>query len=83
MGVDLVVGGGMMKKDVISEVTVEVKAGLSVDKHTFQVCLNLMQIYAKNNDIKGMVVGFDDRFDESFFKILNTNEEVDKIMHGM
>ena len=35
-------------KNVIGEVSVEVKAGLSVDEKTFRTCLNLISIYAEN-----------------------------------
>lgn len=42
--------------DKIGEVTVEVKAGLSVDEHTFRTCLDLIAIHAKNKGFKGMLI---------------------------
>lgn len=65
------------KKNVIGEVSVEVKAGLSVDERTFRTCMNLVSIYARNNGFDGMVVGFNDpgERDNYFIKRLMTNEE--------
>lgn len=64
-------------KNVIGEVSVEVKAGLSVDERTFRTCMNLIAIHAKNEGLKGMVVRFDDQFLEGCsIKPLETEEEV-------
>lgn len=49
------------KKNVIGEVNVEVKAGLSVDKRTFRTYMDLVAIHAQNEGIKGMVVRFNDQ----------------------
>lgn len=48
----------------IGEVTVEVKAGLSVDTNTFRTCLDLIAIHGKNEGLRGMIVRFpsDDDF---------------------
>lgn len=65
------------KKNVIGEVSVEVKAGLSVDERTFRTCMNLVTIHAQNEGLKGMVVRFDDQFLEGCsIKPLETEEEV-------
>ena len=36
----------------IGSVTVEVKAGLSIDEHTFRTCLDLIAIRARNEEKK-------------------------------
>lgn len=65
------------KKNIIGEVNVEVKAGLSVDKRTFRTCMDLVAIHAQNEGIKGMVVRFNDQdFDRCSIKPLMTEEEV-------
>ena len=65
------------KKNIIGEVSVEVKAGLLVDERTFRTCLNLIAIHAQNEGLKGMVVRFDDQFlDGCSIKPLETEEEV-------
>lgn len=65
------------KKNVIGEVSVEVKAGLSVDERTFRTCINLIAIHAQNKGLKGMVVRFDDQFfDGCHIKPLETEEKV-------
>lgn len=66
------------KKNIIGEVNVEVKAGLSVDKRTFRTCMDLVAIHAQNEGIKGMVVRFNDQdFDRCSIKPLMTEEEVE------
>ena len=40
----------------IGSVTVEVKAGLSIDEHTFRTCLDLIAIRARNEGKKGLVI---------------------------
>lgn len=65
------------KKNIIGEVSVEVKAGLSVDYKTFRTCMNLIAIHARNEGLKGIVVGFpDDCFDGYSIKPLETEEDV-------
>lgn len=65
------------KKNVIGEVSVEVKAGLSVDEKTFRTCMNLVAIHAQNEGLKGMVVRFTDDFFEGYaIKPFETEEEV-------
>lgn len=66
------------KSHVIGEVTVEVKAGLTVDEHTFHTCMSLAAIHGCNQGLKGMVVIFDDA-DTNGYAIfpLETEEEVD------
>lgn len=66
------------KKNVIGEVSVEVKAGLSVDEQTFRTCMSLVAIHAWDEGLKGMVIGFSDSNDRDgyFIKPLETEEEV-------
>lgn len=45
-------------KNVIGNVSVEVKATLSVDEQTFRTCLNLITIHAKQEGIKGIILVF-------------------------
>ena len=44
----------------IGSITVEVKAGLSIDEHTFQTCLDLIAIRARNEGKKGLVITIPD-----------------------
>ena len=71
------------KKNIIGEVSVEVKAGLSVDERTFRTCLNLIAIHAQNEGLKGIVVRFDDQFfDGCSIKPLETEEEVEAALYA-
>lgn len=47
-------------KTVIGEINVEVKTGLSVDRKTAEICRDLLAIYYKNKDCKGVVLSFHD-----------------------
>lgn len=71
------------KKNIIGEVSVEVKAGLSVDEITFKTCLNFIAIHAQNKGLKGMVVRFDDRICEGcYIKPLTTEDEVKAALYA-
>ncbi len=50
----------METKNIIGEVAVEVKTGLSVDKRTAQICMDLLSIHFKNEGVKGVVMRFND-----------------------
>lgn len=68
------------KKNIIGEVSVEVKAGLSVDERTFRTCLNLIAIHAQNEGLKGMVVYFDRNDPEGYSIIpIETDERCSKV----
>lgn len=70
------------KKNIIGEVNVEVKAGLSVDKRTFRTCMDLVAIHAQNEGIKGMVVRFNDQdFDRCSIRLLMTEEEIEAALY--
>lgn len=49
-------------KTVIGEINVEVKTGLSVDRKTAEICRDLLAIYYKNKDCKGVVLAFPDEY---------------------
>lgn len=71
------------KKNIIGEVNVEVKAGLSVDKRTFRTCMDLVAIHAQNEGLKGMVVRFNDQdFDRCSIRPLMTEEEVKAALYA-
>lgn len=73
----------MERKNIIGEVNIEVKAGLSVDKKTLRTCMDLVAIHAWNEGIKGMVVRFDDTdFDRCSIKPLMTEEEVNTALYA-
>ena len=63
---------------VIGEVTVEVKAGLTLDEHTFHTCMSLAAIHGYNQGLEGMVVIFNDAYANGYVIVpLETEEEVD------
>lgn len=71
------------KKNIIGEVNVEVKAGLSVDKRTFRTCMDLVAIHAQNEGIKGMIVRFNDQdIDRCSIRPLMTEEEVNVALYA-
>ena len=43
---------------IVGELEVEVKATLTVDEDTFNTCVNIMTIYAREHGIKGMTLDF-------------------------
>ena len=63
-------------KNVIGEVSVEVKAGLSVDEKTFRTCLNLISIYAENQGAKGIFVNLNDG-SYPLVKLIETDESLE------
>ena len=66
--------------NVIGEVSVEVKAGLTVDKKTFKTCMNLAAIHADNQGLKGMVVFFNREDPDGYLMMpLETDERCAKV----
>lgn len=51
------------------ELTIEVKATLTVDEDTFNTCVNIMTIYAREHGIKGMTLDFRKNSSQSVGKI--------------
>ena len=69
-------------KTVIGEINVEVKAGLSVDRKTAEICMDLLAIYYKNNDAKGVVLAFpDDDMCDVGKQLLMSEQAVEEAMH--
>lgn len=69
-------------KTVIGEINVEVKAGLSVDRKTADICMDLLAIYYKNKDAKGVVLAFpDDDMCNVGSKPLMSEQTVEEAMH--
>lgn len=71
------------KKNIIGEVSVEVKAGLSVDEKTFRTCMNLAAIYANNKGLKGMVVFFNENDINGYIiSPIETEEQCERILEA-
>ena len=62
-----------------TDLEIKVKVGLSIDKDTFDTCMYLIAMDAKQNGVKGMVVRFDDIGGYAITPLL-TDEDVDKAM---
>lgn len=70
-----------VKETTIGQISVEVKAGLSVDEKTARICMDLLSIYFKNRGYKGVVMAFrDDSYDSDVMQVLTTEEAVDIAM---
>ena len=68
----------------IGEVTVEVKAGLSVSDDTFEACLSLIRIHAKNNGLKGLLIKIpDDDIDHCGVIPISTEEQLSCAVDGL
>lgn len=50
----------MNDKTSVGGISIEVKAGLSVDDETARICMDLLAIYFKNGGCKGAVLRFND-----------------------
>lgn len=72
----------MDNKNVIGEVSVEVKAGLSVDDQTARICMDLLSIHFKNKGVKGCVLCFNDDGHASLRPLL-TEDEVEGAMYSI
>lgn len=71
-----------IQNNVIGNVNVEVKAGLSVDNKTARICMDLLSIHFKNLGYKGVVLGFSDgngvgvcplKTEEDVYRSMNAN----------
>lgn len=71
-----------VKETTIGQISVEIKAGLSVDEKTARICMDLLSIYFKNGGCKGVVMAFrdDDPYDSVGVQSLTTEEAVDIAM---
>lgn len=68
--------------DRVGNVNVDISARLSVDDKTFNMCMNLIAVYAENHNMKGMVIKFDNDTMEYNIMPLMTDEDVEKSMYA-
>ncbi|MFR7712691.1 MAG: hypothetical protein ACLU0S_00765 [Blautia obeum] len=62
------------------ELTIKVKATLTVDEDTFDTCVNIMTIYAREHGIKGMALDFRKAAPSSLWRFLMSDEAVEDIL---
>lgn len=62
------------------ELTIEVKATLTVDDDTFNTCVNIMTIYAREHGIKGMTLDFQKTAPSLLGRFLMSDEAVEDIL---
>lgn len=62
------------------ELTIEVKATLTVDDDTFNTCVNIMTIYAREHGIKGMTLDFRKAAPSLLGRFLMSDEAVEDIL---
>lgn len=62
------------------ELTIEVKATLTVDEDTFDTCVNIMTIYAREHGIKGMTLDFRKTAPSRLGRFLMSDEAVEDIL---
>ena len=62
------------------ELTIKVKATLTVDEDTFDTCVNIMTIYAREHGIKGMVLDFRKAARSSLWRFLMSDGAVDDVL---
>lgn len=62
------------------ELTIEVKATLTVDEDTFNTCVNIMTIYAREHGIKGMTLDFRKTALSRLGRFLMSDEAVEDIL---
>lgn len=62
------------------ELTIEVKATLTVDEDTFDTCVNIMTIYAREHGIKGMALDFRKTAPSLLGRFFMSDEAVEDIL---
>lgn len=65
-----------------NEITIGIKAKLTVDEQTFYTCLRLIATHAKDKGLEGMVLRFHDRGEPYSIMPLTTKEDVERAMYG-
>ena len=65
---------------IVGEVKVEVKATLTVDENSFKTCMNLMEIYAKEHGVKGIVLDFRESPNGPWRKFLMNDKSVEDVL---
>ena len=68
-------------KNIVGEIKVEVKASLTVDEDTFDTCVNLMTIYAREHGVKGMTLDFRKTASGTLGRFLMSDEAVDDMLN--
>lgn len=66
--------------NIVGELKVEVKATLTVDEDTFDTCVNIMTIYAREHGIKGMTLAFRKAAPSCLGRFLMSDEAVEDIL---
>lgn len=68
------------------ELNIGIKTNLKVDDKTFYTCLKLLNIYGLQENLKGMVLRFDDdpinAFSGPVVQVLKTDEEASRAMYS-
>lgn len=62
------------------ELTIKVKAALTVDEDTFDTCVNIIMIYAREHGIKGMTLDFRKTAPSLLGRFLMSDEAVEDIL---
>lgn len=62
------------------ELKIEVKATLTVDENTFKTCVNLIEIYAREHGVKGIILDFRESPNGPWRKFLMDNKAVDDVL---
>ena len=62
------------------ELTIEVKATLTVDEDTFNTCVNIMTIYAIEHGVKGMILDFRKTAPSLLGRFIMSDEAVEDIL---
>ena len=68
-------------RNIVGEIKVEVKASLTVDEDTFDTCVNLMTIYAREHGVKGMTLDFRKTAPGTLGRFLMSDEAVDDMLN--
>lgn len=66
--------------NIVGELEVEVKTTLTVDEDTFNTCVNIMTIYAREHGIKGMTLDFRKAAPSRLGRFLMSDEAVDDVL---
>ena len=70
-------------KTVIGEINVEVKAGLSVDRKTAEICKDLLAIYYKNKGCKGVILWFPEDVTHIPSYVLGSEDVVNRALRSV
>lgn len=65
---------------IAGELKIEVKATLTVDEDTFNDCVNIMTIYAREHGIKGMTLDFRKTTPSCLRRFIMSDEAVEDIL---